>query len=132
MMNGCILVLNIVGTFLLSVEAIKIENLIKLIEQIRRATAFLNPRIEWVDEMPKGGKRGAGSFLFLMIAIFSPAIFTIGLLKFYHLNKGYLIVGTIGGSLVFWTLLILLGGLMIKVLSYITAKTAKGTIGISG
>lgn len=127
-MNYLILILNIVGTFFLSIEAIKIENFIKLIAKIRRPTNSLNPRIEWVDEKSKSDSKGVASFFMVVIAIFSPPVFIVGLLLFPHFNWVYLLFGALFGSFMLWTLTVIFGNLLIKILTYIIAKTPKGTI----
>jgi hypothetical protein len=54
-MNLTILILNIIGTFFLSIEAIKLENLERFRYRLRQSNSILNPQLEW-DESNKKQK----------------------------------------------------------------------------
>jgi len=43
-------VLELIGTFMLAIEAIKIPNIIKFKEKLITINSTLNPKIEWVDD----------------------------------------------------------------------------------
>lgn len=134
-MNLTILILNIIGTFFLSVEAIKIENLKKLTSLLHKSNLHLNPKINWVDENTQFGfKEKYGCYLFMLtvIIVFSPISFIL-LKSLLSVQNIYLeIFLTVFGALVIWTFIIYLFELIIKFLLSIEKFTAKGFIGIIG
>lgn len=134
-MDLIILILNILGTFLLSIEAIKIENLKKIITFFRKTNSKLNPKIKWVDkktEFKHLENYGCYIFLIIIILAFSPLSFILIDTFFPNLKIYLKLILTVLGALIIWTILIYLIELIIKVLTSIERYTSKGMIGIIG
>jgi hypothetical protein len=133
-MNLTILILNIIGTFLLSVEAIKLENFEKFRNHLRKSNSILNPKIEWVDSDEEvTNSYGCYFFILLVILCFSPISFLITYkLAKNHLNIYYIIGISLFGSLVIWTFIIYTFEFIIKILKMIEKNVAHGIIGIIG
>lgn len=118
--NEIILLLNILGTFLISIEVIKIKNLYLL----------LNPRIDGNGEKTEINllnRIGFNGFLLLVIIIFSPLSYLI-VSKFLKLSLLVSIFFSIGGSFVIWTILICI----VKFFNIMEEKIPKGVSGLLG
>ena len=134
-MNLTILILNILGTFLVSIEAIKIENLKKLILYLRNSNSHLNPKINCVDESTHQTlkeKLGCYIFIGVILLIFGPISYIILSIIFPIIKTYWLIPLSILGAFLLWTFLIYFIELIVKFLSVIEKYTSKGIIGISG
>ena len=132
-MNISILLLNIFGTLLLSIEAIKIENFEKIIHFIRGSNRILNPKIEWVDEMKKvqNGRSYTVDFFVFLILFGIPAYLILSYF-FPDLKQLFKIPLSFLGAFIVWTILILANELLIKILKLIVTNTTKGIIGAIG
>lgn len=131
-MNTAILILNITGTFLLSVEAIKIENLLRLIGILSKSNRTLNPQIEWREVKDKSWViRDKVLFFLLLTLLFYPISFV---LLYYTFEAGltWSLIFSIAGIFIFWTITIYFTLLLIKVFKWIEKNTSQGIIGIIG
>jgi hypothetical protein len=134
-MNILILIFNILGTFLVSVEAIKLDNLIKSQSYLRNSNTKLNPEIPWEGTGKKNILSEIGCFGFIvrviMIFYIPSLIFTY--LLFDSIVEIYgIVLIAIFGSLILWTVLIILNEITIKILKNIVKRTENGMIGIIG
>lgn len=132
-MNELILILNLLGTLFLSIEAIKIDNFCKITKFIRGSNNVLNPKIEWsdkVDPEPIGWSFKIDFFVFILL--FSVPAYLFFSYCFEALKWYYKILAAFFGGFILWTILILVNELLIRLLKYIVRNTAKGIIGILG
>src|ERR1051325_10392933 len=109
-MKLSILILEILGTFLLSIEAIKIENFKNLTKFLTRSNQALNPEIKWQEETKKKEtiKNPTSTFFLISIAIlFYPPSFVI-LSFLLNVNLGYIFLLSALGTFVLWTVVILI------------------------
>ncbi|WP_264529448.1 hypothetical protein [Flavobacterium sp. N502540] len=134
-MNTLIFILNILGTFLLSVEAIKLDNLVRSQKYLYYSNKNLNPQITWEDSEKRNilSKIGCIGFLSRILIIFyiPSLILTYLILDDIH-EEYWICLIAIFGSFVMWTALILLIEIIIKLLKNIVNLTANGMIGIFG
>lgn len=134
-MNILILALNILGTFLVSVEAIKLENLIKSQKYLFNSNKTLNPHIPWEDSGKTSilSEIGCSGFLLRILLIFYFPSFSFTYLIFNTIVENYgIAIIAIFGSFVVWTVLIILIEITIKMLKSIVKRTENGMIGIIG
>ncbi|MCM0666388.1 hypothetical protein [Flavobacterium tyrosinilyticum] len=134
-MNIILLILNILGTFLVSVEAIKLDNLIKFQKYLLNSNKTLNPDIpgEGSGKTSILSKIGCFGFLGRIMLIFYIPSFAFAYLIFNAIVEKYgIIIIAIFGSFVVWTALIILIEITIKILKSIVKHTENGMIGIIG
>jgi hypothetical protein len=134
-MNLAILFLNIIGTFLVSVEAIKIENLQRLTLLIKKSNSKLNPRIEWIDNSTNQTlkeKLGCYIFLLIILTVFSPISFILLHTLFPTLNTYWLLPFSGFGAFIIWTAIVYFIEHLMKSFTLIETYTSKGFIGIAG
>lgn len=134
-MNILILIFNIVGTFLLSVEAIKLENLEKCQAFLRHSNANLNPEIPWEGSNKENvlSEVGFSGFLLKILAIFFVPSFILTYLFLHKVIEMYgLFLIAIFDSYILWTILIILIEITIKILKNIVKHTERGMIGLIG
>ena len=141
MINLSIFILNVVGTLLLSVEAIKLDNFQKLAAILKKYNLILNPKIVWLDEFGnKINNQDEDENITLSKATFLKIIasfYFITLLILYLSLKTFLYfygiaLFAIGGSFVTWTLVILLFEAVISFYKFLEKKLAKGIVGMLG
>jgi hypothetical protein len=134
-MSIAILIFNILGTFLVSVEAIKLENLTKTQKFLRFSNKNLNPEIPWEGSGKTNilNEIGCLGFLFRIFIIFCIPSFTLSYLYFTGVIEIYwIILIGIFGSYLLWTLLIILNEITIMILKSIVKYTEVGMIGLCG
>lgn len=141
-MQILILILNITGTFLLSVEAIKLKNLRVLIGSLNKSNRILNPRIHWVEnevkdkdegnEVRKNSHYGASIFFMIVVLVFIIPSYLIIQFFLPSLNIILLVSISIFGSFILWTAVIYFIELIIVILNFIESNTKEGIIGIMG
>lgn len=134
-MKLAILLLNILGTFLLSIEAIKLENFQKLEIFFSSVNKKLNPKINWVKDdsnQSSKGNYGCSHFLLIIIIIFGPISYLILNNIFSGLPILLLIVISAFGAFIIWTVLIYLTQFLVTILARFERYTVKGIIGLAG
>jgi hypothetical protein len=140
-MQFTILILNVIGTFLLSAEAIKVENLRIPAKVFDKGSARLNPQIEFVEENTnktintKSDSHIYHSPLFLpWLTILAMGIVSFFLIQHYlsDISLFFKIIMAFFGGLIIWTIMIYSFKGIVIFLSIIEKKLSKGTIGIIG
>src|SRR5690606_28232426 len=133
-MDLIILLLNILGTFLLSVEAIKLENFEKLRNLLKNSNSVLNPKIEWTESATEETTSlGCSSSIWIIVVCFFPISFiiTYSILK-NHVDLYYVFGIAVFGSILIWSFIIYIFEFIIKLLKLIEQNIAYGFIGILG
>src|SRR5690606_8560559 len=131
-MDLIILLLNILGTFLLSVEAIKLENFEKLRNLLKNSNSVLNPKIEWTESAKEETTSlGCFSYILIIVVCFFPISFIITYSLFKNnLDLYFVFVFSVFGSIIIWSVIIYIFEDIIKLLKLIDQNIAYGFIGI--
>jgi len=140
-MKLTILFFNIIGTFLVSAEAIKVENLRILAKIFNKGSNNLNPQIEFVDGNSDKTFTTTNSRRFYKSVMFIPLsnillfwIFSYMVLQHLFPKLWFLFtlfISFFGGTFI-WTVLIYSFKGIVLFLSFIEKKLSRGMIGIIG
>jgi len=131
--NLAIFILNVIGTFCLSIEAMKIDNFEKIIYFIRHSNRIINPKIKWVDETKK--KTESLSYridFFVFLILFGTPAYLILSHFLKSLQLLYKIPLSFIGGFFVWGIVVILNELVLKFLKLLIRNTTKGIIGILG
>jgi hypothetical protein len=149
-MEMTINILELIGTFFLGIEAIKLKNFENFLLYLKNNNSFLNQKIHWVEENDNKTlnkkKKTNYNFELLLIGLFFFSgiiyfgflfFFKIDILNFIHTERNnwfYLpkvILGALIGPIL-WTISIYLFELLIFLLNGLEKNTKTGVIGIFG
>jgi hypothetical protein len=136
-MKIALLILSLIGTFLLSVEAIKLDNLKKTVKLLKRSNSTLNPKIE-INQFTESNsfeihRISFSIFILIILITFYPISFLILNQIFKsEIKLIWILLFSAMGSFVVWTILVYIIEFIILIYKLIEKYTSQGIIGILG